>query len=517
MKKSTKAFYATATILTIFSLLERGLGFLYRIVLSNKVGEELLGVYQASLSVFGVFLTVGVGGLPVTISRLVAKSKAQKAPLLEKQTLSAGLFLSSLLSLVPALLFLLFSPFLPSLLLPDERCLPVLKILLVGSFFASAFACLRGYFWGNKEFVVPTLFEMIEESVQVLSGMIFLSLNSKTPLLKRVAWANTLAYMISFTLSLSYFLIKKGKFTSPLPLLKPVFVSTLPVTSVRLASSLIGSAVAIALPLALVKSGLTQVEAMRIYGVLTGMVLPVLLLPATLIGSLSVVISPTLSESYYSSNTAKLKRTVQSGLTASLLLAGGLIPLLFTLGEEMGGLIFSSALAGEMIKNGCPILLPMTFSMISTTILNSLGFTKQTFKFFLVGSAFLIFSVLLLPQKTGGYAYLIGMGGNFALTAICNLAFLTKRFRLGEKFYKTLMLICALILPTSLLGQLLKSLLSGLFGEFFACVSIGALLLLFTTSLYFAVFGAKKSGKNAKIKKKFAKNAKNQTFFLSYP
>lgn len=513
MKKSTKAFYATATFLTFFSLVERGLGFLYRIVLSRKLGEEYLGVYQASLSVFGVFLTVGVGGLPVTISRFVARCKAQSKQLEERQTLSSGIFLSTLLSLVPALLFFLFSPFLSPLLLPDERCLPVLKILLVGSVFASAFACLRGYFWGNKEFVAPTLFEVIEESVQVLAGVLFLSLNTKVSLLERIAWANTLAYMISFTIAIVYFLARKGEFTSPLPLAKPLFVATLPITSVRLTSSLLNSAIAIALPLALVKTGLTQVESMKIYGVVTGMILPVLLLPATLIGSISVVISPTLSESYYTENTDKLRRTIQSGLTVSFLLSVGLIPVLFTLGEEIGGLIFSSTLAGEMIKNGCPILLPMTISMITTTVLNSLGFTKQTFKVFLIGSAFLIFSILLLPQAIGGYAYLVGMGGNFALTAICNLLFLQKQCPLETKFYKNLMLLCALVLPTSLLGQLLKSLISGIFGELFACVSIGFLLLFFTASLYFVVL----SKQDAKNKKIFAKNTKKQTILPSYP
>ncbi len=501
MKKSTKAFYATATFLTLFSFIERGLGFLYRIVLSHKLGEEWLGVYQASLSIFGVFLTVGVGGLPVTLSRFITKYKAQNTPLQETQTLSSGLLLSAILSLVPALLFLLLSPFLSPVLLPDERCLPVLKILLLGSFFASAFACLRGYFWGNKEFVAPTLFEVIEESVQVLSGILFLSLNGKTPLLERVAWANTLAYMVSFSISVLYFLSKKGKFTSPLPLAKTLFVATLPITSVRLTSSLLSSAIAIVLPLALVRTGTSQVQAMKIYGVVTGMVLPVLLLPATLIGSISVVISPTLSESYYTENTAKLKRTIQSGLTISFLLAGGLIPLLFTLGEEIGGLVFSSALAGEMIRNCCPILLPMTISMITTTVLNSLGFTKQTFKVFLLGSAFLILSVLLLPQKIGGYAYLVGMGENFTLTAIFNLIFLQKQCPLDKKFYKNLMLICALVLPTSLIGQLLKSLISGIFGEFFACVSIGLLLLLFTASLYFLALGSKNGGKPPQNKK----------------
>ena len=505
MKKLFKSFYATATLLALFSLFERGLGFLYRIVLSRYLGEEGLGVYQASMSVFGVFLTVGVGGLPITLSRLIAKSRAKGSATQKAQTLSAGFLLSALLSLVPALLFLLFSPLLSPILLPDGRCLPVLKILLVGSVFASAFASLRGYFWGHKQFLAPTLFEVLEESAQVLSGIIFLSLKGKMPLLERVAWANTLSYVLSFAVALFYFFTQKGKLASPLPLAKPLLKSALPITATRLSSALLTSAIAVAFPLALTKTGLTQAEAMKIYGVLTGMVLPVLFLPATLIGSFSVVISPTLSESYYRAETQKLKRAMENGLTAAFLLAGGLIPLLFTLGEEIGALVFSSKLAGEMIKNACPMLLPMTLAMLSSSILNSLGFAKQSFRFFLVGSTFSILSTLLLTAKLGGYAYLVGMGGSFALSAVCSLVFLHKKYPFSWKFCRNLGLIAALALPVSLFGLFLKNLFSTIFGAVFSCVTVGALLILFATLLYFFALAQK----NGNLRKFFYKTRQN--------
>lgn len=492
MKKSVKRFYATASLLTLFSIFERGLGFLYRIALSRHLGEEGLGVYQASMSAFGVFLTIGVGGLPITISRFIAKSRAENSTPSKAQTLSAGFFLSTLLSLIPALLFLLLSPWLAPAILPDERCLPVLKILLVGSLFASAFASLRGFFWGNKQFLIPTLFEVLEESVQVVSGIIFLSLNGKMPLIERVAWANTLSYVLSFSAAISYFFLKQGKLASPLPLAKPLFKSSLPITATRLSSALLTSAVAVVFPLALINAGLTKTEALKIYGVITGMALPVLMLPATVIGCISVVISPTLSENYYREEKQKLKRAMENGLTVALLLACGIIPILFTLGEEIGELIFSSRLAGEMIKTGCPMLLPMSLSMLSSSMLNSLGFSKQSFWFFLVGSTFLILSILLLTPTAGGYAYLVGMGGSFALSAGLNLVFLQKQLPLSGKFYKNLLLVAGLLLPISLFGTMLKNLIARFFGAVFACVSIGVGVIGFTVLLYFCHFSKKK-------------------------
>ena len=69
--------YKTTAIITILSAIERTLGFLYRVVLSRFIGAEGLGLYQVALSLFAVFLTIGTGGIPVTISRLKTKGYAE--------------------------------------------------------------------------------------------------------------------------------------------------------------------------------------------------------------------------------------------------------------------------------------------------------------------------------------------------------------------------------------------------------------------------------------------------------
>lgn len=495
MKKSTATpIFKTATIVTLLSVLERLLGFFYRITLSNKLGEESLGVYQAATSLFGVFLTIGVGGLPMTVSRFIARSRAEKSKKNEQRSVSAGLFLALLLGLLPATAFWLFGRlFTP--LLPDERCLPVLNILLIGSVFAAAFAVLRGQMWGNKKFLAPTLFELLEESTLVIAGVCFLYLDGKMPLIERAAWANTLSYALSFSVAFLCFFLDKNKLSSPLPLAKPLFQAALPITTIRLMSSLLVSAVALLLPAMLVKSGATQSDAIKTYGILTGMVIPVLFIPSTLVGSISLVLSPQLSEDYYKKNQQNLKRNIARGLLAAALLAGLLAPAVFVLGEEAGKILFSSQIAGEMIKNGSPMLLPMSLSMISTTVLNSLGFQKQTLRYYFVGALALTASILILPRYLGGYAYLVGMGLNFTLTTLCNLLFLKNKKLLPSRLIRKLLLIAAFVLPISLFGQFVKSLCVVFLGEFWACVTVGVSLCGFAVGLYCLCF-RKKGQKN---------------------
>jgi stage V sporulation protein B len=443
-------------------------------------------VYQVSTSLFGVFLTLGTGGLPVTVSRFVTRFKAENSLKKQNSTLSAGLFLAFCASFLPALLFWLFGRFFTNLI-PDERCLPTLKILLIGGVFSALFAVLRGRQWGENNFIVPSLFELLEQALLVISGIVFLSFDIKIPLLERVAWANAFSSALVFFLALGFLILQKTGFGSPLPLAKELFRSALPITAVRIFSSLLVSVVAVLLPKMLVLSGYSSTEAIKLYGVLTGMVLPVLFIPATLIGSLSLVLSPRLSEDFYKKNTDKLKQNINRGLTLSLLLSGVLVPLVFVVGEEVGGLIFSSALAGKMIEKGAPILLPMSLSMFSTSAMNALGNQKISLKFYLYGAVTLLASILLFSAKLSGYSYLIGMGLNFTTTALCNLLFLHKRKLLSTSFFKKLLLVCALFLPIASFGQVVKALCLSTLGGYFGVSVIALLVTGFAVAVWFFV------------------------------
>ncbi len=75
-KEKKQNIYKSAAMVTVFSTVEKGLSFIYRIILTRSIGAEGLGIYQICLTVFAVFLTVASSGVPVTVSRLMAKSRA---------------------------------------------------------------------------------------------------------------------------------------------------------------------------------------------------------------------------------------------------------------------------------------------------------------------------------------------------------------------------------------------------------------------------------------------------------
>ena len=484
-RQTQSRILTAATLVTGLSIAERGLGFLYRIVLSRLIGAEGLGLYQVALSLFSVFLTLGTGGIPLTVSRLIAKSKAENDPKGASGAFTAGVALSLFLTLPACILFGVFGEKF-AFFFSDERCLPVFRVLLVGLIFSSLYAVVRGAFWGEKEFLTPSILELAEESVMVLAGVILLQ-NVTEPLLgaKSAAWSAVISYLFSFTASFICFFVRGGKLSSPKKQLKPTFISTLPLTSVRLSGTLVNSAVSVLFPAMLIRAGASDSQALTLLGVATGMAMPILMIPATVIGSLSLVMIPELAEDFFRKNHARLYKNVERGLRVALLVAFFLLPFFYVLGEDLGKIAFSNALAGEIIERSCPLLLPMSLSMITTSILNSLGFERRTFLYYFIGAAAMLLCILFLPAVCGVYAYIWGMGASFLITAFLNLLFLFQKCRgifsvHGKRLLSALARATLALLPLSLLGKLFSFWFKIIFGELFAAIATGFCLLLCT-------------------------------------
>ncbi len=494
--------YKNASIVTGLSIAERALGFLYRIVLSRYIGAEGVGLYHVALSLLSLFSTLSTGGLPITISRMIAKSDAKGEGKEGSEVLSAGLVLGLALSLPLSLLLAIFSDKLP-FLFSDERSIPVFQILLLGLSFSAVYAVIRGYFWGKKQFLTASLLEMTEEIVMVLAGLFFLQ-RVRTPLqgARSAAWALAAADILSCLAAIVAFLLAGGQLGKPKNRLKLLFNATMPITFVRMGGSFVNSAVAVLLPAMLIKTGIDEGEAIGLFGVLSGMVIPVLFTPATLIGSLSLVLVPELSADYYKKSYLRLRKNIGRGLRFSFLVACALIPLFYVLGKDIGLIAFSEPKAGALISKGCWVLLPMSLTMISTSMLNSIGFEKKTFAFFFLGAAALFACILFLPPYLGAYSYVVGLGASYMVTAACNLIFLQKQCPISEKergqvcVELILPTLCAMLLVT-LLGNLLANLCRKAFGQFLSLLLPALAMGIICALLYFLLFRVKKKEKQS--------------------
>ena len=479
--------YKSAAMVTVFSTIEKMLSFIYRIVLSRIIGAEGLGIYQICLSVFAVFLTAASSGVPVTVSRLIAKSNATGDTKGKHAAVTAGV-VATLMVTIPMAIILLFGRKLFGFLFSDDRCLDIFLILVPGLILTSIYAVMRGSFWGNKQFLPYSIIELLEDAVMVVLGCV-LVYGIADPMLgaKRATIAVLVSYVFSFIVSLFWYFKKGGRFKNPKKQLKPLFSSATPITAMRTSTSVLNSAVAVLLPLLLMKAyGLNNSEAISLYGVAIGMSVPILFIPSSLIGSISVVVAPELSENYYRKKTELVKFDVEKSVKAAVFIATLLVPILFILGDELGQFLYSNDLSGEIVHNCAFILFPMCLAMITTTILNSMNCEKRTLIYFMIGAAAMLISILALTKFVGVYSYLIGLSLNFLITSVLNLLLLRKKCE-GLKFVKYTVHAIIVVAITCVFGVLLDGIISRYVSTVWQIVILAPASLAFTAAFLYCL------------------------------
>jgi len=238
-------------------------------------------------------------------------------------------------------------------------------------------------------------------------------------------------------------------------------------------------------PLALMQSGMSESMALRAFGVVTGMAMPLLCAPLTIIGSLAIVLVPELAEAAQKRNLVKLRHNVERSLLFSLALTCLLLPFYVALGDSLGALAYQNAMAGEMISRSAPILLPLGMHAILTSVLNSLGFERKTLMLSLVGSALFLTGVCFLPPLVGVYAFPLSMFLQMTLELICGFTILQKSCPLSAAFAKKSFLLVAATVPICLLGKCLKNLFSTALGAWLTPICTAATLALLLACGYF--------------------------------
>ena len=65
--------FSAVLTLSFFTVIDRLLGFFFKIYLSRELGASALGVYQVALSFFMVLITLTTSGTPLIVSKMTAR------------------------------------------------------------------------------------------------------------------------------------------------------------------------------------------------------------------------------------------------------------------------------------------------------------------------------------------------------------------------------------------------------------------------------------------------------------
>ena len=445
----SSVFRSVATV-TVLSVITRTLAFLFKIYLSRAVGAEILGLYQICLSVFFLFISLTSGGLTTVLSRKIAESDALGDKTGSLTYLTASLAIGMTAAAVSVGALYLFAPY-ATVLISDERALPLLRIMLPALLSTTFYIIIRGWFWGTKQFGAFSVTELIEEVLRILCTLLLVSgvvsgINGATGIALAFTVSDVTVAIIVFVM----FLRKGGKFRkfgSVGEMLKP----SAPLTVMRVFGSLVGTALALILPARLIAGGMSVSEATASVGRIAGMANPLLFAPNAIIGSLAIVLIPEMSADNVRGNYASLNRRIDTGISLALIVSGAFLAIYLALGEEITLFLYDDSQSGLYLAACAPLLLLMPVNQIVTSTLNSVGMEKESFYTFTIGTIFMIAACYILPKYIGIYAVIVANAACLVIEVIGNVYLLNKKIKLKLGFLKTFLLIAVFAFPCKLI------------------------------------------------------------------
>lgn len=488
--------------LTAAGFLSRILGFFYRIYLSRTIGAEGLGIYQMVFPVYGICFSLCAGSIQTAISRFTAAEPSRG-----RQTLLTGFLVSFSIALILMGLIWNQADFIAVHILMEPQCAPLLPTLALAVPCTSLHACICGYYYGKEKVQVPAISQLVEQCIRIFTVFLVTDICRERGIEITVLIAviglvageagSALFALLSFCITQAHEKTDRAD-TSSTPCiyslrstLVPLMTLAMPLMANRLVMNVMQSAEAILIPNRLELFGLTNSQAVSIYGVLTGMAMPFIMFPSAIVNSFAVVLLPAVARQQSSGNTKSVHKSVSMSFRYSLYMGILCIGIFTVFGKALGTAVFQNQDAGTFITILawlCPFLYLAT---TMGSILNGLGKTTVTFTHnFISLSLRLIFVFFGIP-RFGILACLWGMLASEILLVILHFISLYRTISFAPNVWEVIVkpafcLISALglfrLLPETLpfaLPENMQLFFTIAFQISFVCAGYFLLLLLF--------------------------------------
>lgn len=426
-------------ILTATGFLSRFIGFFYRIFLSRVFGAEGMGIYQLISPVLALSFSLTVAGIQTAISKYVAGETATKNYKWSVLHLSAGFVLSMALSILCTIGIYCYADEIAVFFLMEKRTAPLLRIIALSIPMATVHSCINGYFYGIRQTTVPSLCQLSEQIIRVGSVYLiyyFCLKRGMTPTISFAVVGLVIGEGASMIVSLIavrahfYHVVPKNYgflFTRNLPdflsACKRLLQLAVPLSLNRVVINFLQSVEAIFIPNRLMTYGYDNATALSVYGILTGMSLPLILFPGAITNSICVLLLPIVSEADAASNMGTIKKAVHKSIRYGFFLGILCTGIFLCMGRFLGNFLYQSSLAGNFIivlSFLCPL---MYIASTLNSILIGLGKTGLTFLFSMLSLFVRLGFVFFGIPIWGIHGYLWGLLASQAVqTLLCMFA-----------------------------------------------------------------------------------------------
>ena len=423
-------FIKSTIILIIGGGITKLLAMVIKIALARSIGNDGIGIYMMILPTFNLFITLSTLSLSTSLGKLIAEKRSSK------KVIFSSIPFTMIYNFFLMIILIFLSKFISNTLLNNSiTYYPILCISFTLPIIALS-GILKGYFFGKNN-MFPYTFENICEQIVRLLFIIFIVpklLNiSLIVAISSLVLVNIFSEGIAIIVMLLFIPNKsldKESFKVDKNIVKDVLNISIPSTGSRLIGSISYFLEPIILTYAMLKSGSSLSLITSEYGIVTGYVYALLLIPSFFTMAISTSLLPIISKNYAERNMRIVKKGLSQGMLFSLLI-GCFFTILFMLFPNyILKFIYNTTLGSDYVRLIAPFFIFHYIQGPLTTYLQAINKAKCAMYGTLLGS--IIKNILLFVLAICNYkiwSLIISTIVNILIVTIHHIIYAIKSFR----------------------------------------------------------------------------------------
>ena len=375
-----KRLIMNTALLTGSSLAMSAISMAFQVWLAGRIGSAGIGLYQLVLSVAFLCTTFAVSGIRFAATRLVSEELGHERSWSVAAAMRRCFAYSLFFGLSAMAVLFSFAEPVGFLWIGDARTVKSLKLIAFSMPFLSLSSVMSGYFTACGRVWKPTVVHLGEQLITIGFVAYFLAHSPAGDIEKNCAavmLGNVCGDVISFVCMLLFYLTDRHSVrdysAQKLKLTSRMLKVALPLAVSAYARSALSTLEHLLVPRGLKAAGFSADRALSGYGVIQGMVLPMLSFPACILMALAELIIPELTEAQVRGNDGDISKTVSSLIKKGLGYSSAVALVLFVFADKLGVRIYSSPEAGDYLRLLAPLIPIMYTDMVADGCLKGLG------------------------------------------------------------------------------------------------------------------------------------------------
>lgn len=421
-----KKFMINGALMALAAIAMRFAGLLLNVFVTRKLGASGMGLLSLVNSVFGFALTFSTAGVNLAATRLCAEALSRNSGTELRKALGKCILYAMIVGILCSLFLFSLADVLAGVALSAPKTASSLRLLAVSMPLFSLSSVLGGYFSAVRKAWKNAVGAVLEQGVKIATVMgLFVLITPKSDaqaclmVIAGTVVSQAISCLVSVVLYVFDLRSVKGEGKERPGLTARMFSIALPVAISSYIRSGLVTIEHMLIPSGLARAGKHPEAALATYGVVQGMVFPVIFFPTALLYAFTGLVIPEMTREKEQHNRAQIRRVTEKVLHLTLLFSVLCAGVLFVMADGLGMALYKNASAGYYIRVLAPLIPVMYLDSATDALLKGLGEQIYTMKVNVLDALLSLVLVMLLVPRVGIWGYI----GVVYVSEAVNLAF----------------------------------------------------------------------------------------------